>query len=77
MLFYCLTQFYFQHNNPLVADIRGKDNRHTPRNKNSRNQKESETGEIKQNKSKPARRSRKHDDDRDNQNPWSKARKEF
>ncbi|MFB0686576.1 ATP-dependent RNA helicase RhlE [Proteus mirabilis] len=59
------------------ADIRGKDNRHTPRNKNSRNQKESETGEIKQNKSKPARRSRKHDDDRDNQNPWSKARKEF
>ncbi|MBI6327655.1 ATP-dependent RNA helicase RhlE [Proteus mirabilis] len=57
------------------ADIRGKDNRHTPRNKNSRNQKESETGEIKQNKSKPARRSRKHDDDRDNQNPWSKARK--
>ncbi|HCT8175198.1 ATP-dependent RNA helicase RhlE [Proteus mirabilis] len=59
------------------ADMRGKDNRHTPRNKNSRNQKESETGEIKQNKSKPARRSRKHDDDRDNQNPWSKARKEF
>ncbi|HGN0425673.1 TPA: ATP-dependent RNA helicase RhlE [Proteus mirabilis] len=59
------------------ADIRGKDNRHTPRNKNSRNQKESEMGEIKQNKSKPARRSRKHDDDRDNQNPWSKARKEF
>ncbi len=59
------------------ADIRGKDNRHTPRNKNSRNQKESETGEIKQNKSKPDRRSRKHDDDRDNQNPWSKARKEF
>ncbi|WP_409045537.1 ATP-dependent RNA helicase RhlE [Proteus mirabilis] len=59
------------------ADIRGKDNCHTPRNKNSRNQKESETGEIKQNKSKPARRSRKHDDDRDNQNPWSKARKEF
>ncbi|MGV3068728.1 helicase-related protein, partial [Proteus mirabilis] len=59
------------------ADIRGKDNRHTPRNKNSRNQKESETGEIKPNKSKPARRSRKHDDDRDNQNPWSKARKEF
>lgn len=59
------------------ADIRGKDNRHTPRNKNSRNQKESETGEIKQNKSKPARRSHKHDDDRDNQNPWSKARKEF
>ncbi|HHJ1228953.1 TPA: ATP-dependent RNA helicase RhlE [Proteus mirabilis] len=59
------------------ADIRGKDNRHTPRNKNSRNQKESETGEITQNKSKPARRSRKHDDDRDNQNPWSKARKEF
>ncbi|UEQ28733.1 ATP-dependent RNA helicase RhlE [Proteus mirabilis] len=59
------------------VDIRGKDNRHTPRNKNSRNQKESETGEIKQNKSKPARRSRKHDDDRDNQNPWSKARKEF
>ncbi|HGN0134010.1 TPA: ATP-dependent RNA helicase RhlE [Proteus mirabilis] len=48
------------------ADMRGKDNRHTPRNKNSRNQKESETGEIKQNKSKPARRSRKHDDDRDN-----------
>ncbi|ELZ9706833.1 ATP-dependent RNA helicase RhlE [Proteus mirabilis] len=59
------------------ADMRGKDNRHTPRNRNSRNQKESETGEIKQNKSKPARRSRKHDDDRDNQNPWSKARKEF
>lgn len=59
------------------ADMRGKDNRYTPRNKNSRNQKESETGEIKQNKSKPARRSRKHDDDRDNQNPWSKARKEF
>ncbi|HEI7949681.1 ATP-dependent RNA helicase RhlE [Proteus mirabilis] len=59
------------------ADMRGKDNRHTPRNKNSRNQKESETVEIKQNKSKPARRSRKHDDDRDNQNPWSKARKEF
>ncbi|HEJ9753981.1 TPA: ATP-dependent RNA helicase RhlE [Proteus mirabilis] len=59
------------------ADMRGKDNRHTLRNKNSRNQKESETGEIKQNKSKPARRSRKHDDDRDNQNPWSKARKEF
>lgn len=59
------------------ADMRGKDNRHTPRNKNSRNQKESETGEIKPNKSKPARRSRKHDDDRDNQNPWSKARKEF
>lgn len=59
------------------ADIRGKDNRHTPRNKNSRNQKEGETGEIKPNKSKPARRSRKHDDDRDNQNPWSKARKEF
>ncbi|HBC6252833.1 TPA: ATP-dependent RNA helicase RhlE [Proteus mirabilis] len=59
------------------ADMSGKDNRHTPRNKNSRNQKESETGEIKPNKSKPARRSRKHDDDRDNQNPWSKARKEF